>query len=1144
MLDEIKIRTKLLSGFIIVALIAAIIGFVGWNGMNNISNSADDIANVRLSSVDALWTISESQAKVSIGEGLLVNRRLMDSDLRQAHYDYIDTAFQEAEKAWTIYESLPKSQEEQGEWDTFIPLWNKWRIDHQQIYDLSKQKDQMLAQGITTDDDRITQLDSLILKQHLTTKNSFFEAETSLNKLIEINHLISHAEITQAKEAKETSIYLLILFIVLGVVIAITIGLFISGNVQSIIKSIVTEVSQLSEAAVAGKLEKRANEEEINKEFRGIAVGINQVLDALINPLNMAAEYVERIASGDIPPRITDDYRGDFNEIKNNINMCIDSINALVTDANMLSAAAVEGKLDCRANASRHQGDYLKIVQGVNDTLDAVIGPLNVAAEYVDRIAHGDIPPRITDDYKGDFKEIKNNLNMCIDSLNSLLEETELLTDATIKGKLTTRADVEKFDGKYGSLIMGINGIVETLVNHIDFMPVPFMIVDKDLSIAHVNKKAAEAAGLDPELMIGTKCYGHYKTNVCRNDGCVCVRSMKTQNIEHGDAVADLGHDVHLSCSGVPIKDKNGDVIGSAEIFVDQTGIKELMREMNYMSSLHEAGDIDAFIPEDGFEGPYYDAAKGINNMVKGHIDVKKKAMACVKEFGKGNFDAELEQFPGKKAFINETIEQVRSNLKSLITDTDALIEAATEGKLDVRADASKHLGDFRKIVEGINDTLDAVINPLNETARVINAYAQGDLSARVTIDTKGDFRQLSDNLDNFGDAFQSVINDSCGVLGSISSNDLTRNVKVQGLGDFRQLTEGVEKCRLSLNEVVSLVNENAENVASTAQEISASTAELASSSEQITSTVNEISKGTQMQSSKNQEVSNAMRDMGSSVQEVANNSEKTAETTLESNRLIQSLGEMSKDLLVKMDGIKSAVSDSSNVIKELDDQSKQIGEIVSLITNIADQTNLLALNAAIEAARAGEHGRGFAVVADEVRKLAEDSGNAAKQIAQLIHQMQEETNKAVSSMKKGTDEVAIGAVSLERSVIAIGKVVDAGDTIVRMVQEIAAATEEQSASIEQITSAVEEIASISEQSAAGTQEASASIQEQTASIEELSRSAQEFADVAANMQSIVSKFRLDTESVDATKPEVTGKRKPSANVRARPSSSSNGTMA
>ena len=104
-----------------------------------------------------------------------------------------------------------------------------------------------------------------------------------------------------------------------------------------------------------------------------------------------------RSARGNIPAKITDSYNGDFNAIKNNLNQCIDAVNSLVADASLLSKAAVEGKLATRADATKHQGDFQKIVSGVNDTLDAVIGPLNVAAEYVDRIAKGDIPPKITD---------------------------------------------------------------------------------------------------------------------------------------------------------------------------------------------------------------------------------------------------------------------------------------------------------------------------------------------------------------------------------------------------------------------------------------------------------------------------------------------------------------------------------------------------------------------------------------------------------------------------------------------------------------------------------------------------------------------------------------------------------------------------
>src|SRR5208337_2381212 len=159
---------------------------------------------------------------------------------------------------------------------------------------------------------------------------------------------------------------------------------------------LVTESAILAKAAVDGKLATRADASKHLGDFRKIIEGVNQTLDAVIGPLNVSAEYVDRISKGDIPPKITDKYNGDFNEIKNNLNNCIDDISALVNDAGLLVKAAVEGKLATRADASRHQGDYRKIVEGVNSTLDAVIGPLNVSAEYVDRISKGNLPPKIT----------------------------------------------------------------------------------------------------------------------------------------------------------------------------------------------------------------------------------------------------------------------------------------------------------------------------------------------------------------------------------------------------------------------------------------------------------------------------------------------------------------------------------------------------------------------------------------------------------------------------------------------------------------------------------------------------------------------------------------------------------------------------
>ncbi len=219
----------------------------------------------------------------------------------------------------------------------------------------------------------------------------------------------------------------------------------------------VTEgVMDLVAAAVDGKLDTRADIEKFDGNYQRIIQGVNDTLDAVIGPLNVAAEYVDRISKGDIPEPITDEYKGDFNEIKNNLNQCIDAVNGLVREAGMLSQAAVEGKLDTRGDASRFGGDFGKIVQGVNDTLDAVIGPLNVAAEYVDRISKGDIPEPITDEYKGDFNEIKNNLNMLIKAMNEITELAQEIASGNLKVRVEKRSE-------HDELMMALERMVEDL---------------------------------------------------------------------------------------------------------------------------------------------------------------------------------------------------------------------------------------------------------------------------------------------------------------------------------------------------------------------------------------------------------------------------------------------------------------------------------------------------------------------------------------------------------------------------------------------------------------------------------------------------------------------------------------------------------
>ncbi|RIA21328.1 methyl-accepting chemotaxis protein [Ectopseudomonas oleovorans] len=172
-----------------------------------------------------------------------------------------------------------------------------------------------------------------------------------------------------------------------------------------------------------------------------------------------------------------------------------------------------------------------------------------------------------------------------------------------------------------------------------------------------------------------------------------------------------------------------------------------LLSEMRHMSDEHDKGDIDVVIDTSRFQGSYAEIGLGINAMVAGHISVKKKAMACIKSFSEGDLSTPLEPFPGKKAFINDNIETLRHNIKALIEDTQMLSQAALAGRLDTRADASRHQGDFRRIVKGINDTLEAIIGPLREAMNVIAGLAEGDLTQTMSGQYKGHLDELQQSL-------------------------------------------------------------------------------------------------------------------------------------------------------------------------------------------------------------------------------------------------------------------------------------------------------------------------------------------------------------------------------------------------------------
>jgi methyl-accepting chemotaxis protein len=346
-------------------------------------------------------------------------------------------------------------------------------------------------------------------------------------------------------------------------------------------------------------------------------------------------------------------------------------------------------------------------------------------------------------------------------------------------------------------------------------------------------------------------------------------------------------------------------------------------------------------------------------------------------------------------------------------------------------------------------------------------------------------------------------LSSSVDLANSIAQNDLTvDDLPVDSEDEIGEATNALNKMKNNLRHIIQSIAGTAEHVAS--------------ASEELSSSANLQAQGAETQKDQAAQVATAMQEMSSTVLQVSENSSKAAEASRQAAETARKGGSIVDDTLGKMRAISESVSSTAKKVEELGKSSDQIGRIAGVIDDIADQTNLLALNAAIEAARAGEQGRGFAVVADEVRKLAERTTTATKEIAQMIQNIQSETKVAVVAMESGTKQVEEGLASTGQAGDALKEIIHMSEQVGEMITHIATAATEQSSASEEVNNNMEQIAKLVRESADGAKQSA--------------QACQDLSGLALDLQKMVGTFRIG-DSAGGRPKKITGAKKAAADA-------------
>ncbi|MEW6171651.1 MAG: methyl-accepting chemotaxis protein [Bacillota bacterium] len=374
---------------------------------------------------------------------------------------------------------------------------------------------------------------------------------------------------------------------------------------------------------------------------------------------------------------------------------------------------------------------------------------------------------------------------------SSLVGEAKNLSGAVLAGRLDARGDPDKVNFEFRGIIQGVNEVLDTLVGHIDSVPTPVMLLDKDFSIQYLNQAGLNLLGLTRQQVIGTKCHSHFKTSDCNTANCACGQAMQQGHVVTRETDAHpRGMNLDIAYTGVPLKDLDGKTIGVLEVVTDQTAVKTAARVAEKQHAYQEREVQNLIV--------------NLGKLAKGDLLVETKV---------ADTDEETRVIGENFIEINNSLNETVEAIKLMVDDADMLAGAAVEGKLNTRADASRHGGEYRKIIEGVNKTLDALIYPINEAAECLKEMAGGNMAVAMTGDYKGDHAIIKNALNATIDAINEILTQVSVAVDQVANGSRQISDSSQALSQgASESASTLQEITASMQEITAQTKHNADN--------------------------------------------------------------------------------------------------------------------------------------------------------------------------------------------------------------------------------------------------------------------------------------------------------------------------------------------